>query len=83
MRVSVARHDHQVQCSLAPQKGTPDEEYGLIPKDTSPGTRRCRPRHVYKISFSQFEELTIAAQTAEGKLCGQGYQHARSGLSQR
>ncbi len=31
------------------------------------GTTGGRPRDVYKISFNQFEELMIAAQTAEGK----------------
>ena len=31
------------------------------------GTAGGRPRDMYKISFNQFEELMIAAQTAEGK----------------
>ena len=33
----------------------------------NPGSAGGRPRGVYMISFNQFEELMIAAQTTEGK----------------
>ena len=33
----------------------------------NPGSAGGRPRDVYMISFNQFEELMIAAQTSEGK----------------
>jgi len=79
LRVSVARHNNALRLL---KMEFPDEEYVLIPKDKNPGTTRCCARDVCMISFSQFEELMIAAQTAEGKSSGQGYQHTRSGFSQ-
>ena len=44
-----------------------DGEYVFLRKEGNLGTTGGRPRDVYKISFNQFEELMIAAQTAEGK----------------
>ena len=43
------------------------KEGNLLPKEGIKRGRSGPPRDVYKISFNQFEELMIAAQTAEGK----------------
>ena len=45
----------------------PSNEYIVLPKEDNSAPGAGRPRDVYKISFNQFEELMIAAQTVEGK----------------
>ena len=45
----------------------PSNEYIVLPKEENSASGAGRPRDVYKISFNQFEELMISAQTPEGK----------------
>ena len=62
--LGVDRKDNAVRLL---KKELNSDEYVLLHKEGNSTSLGGRPRDVYKISFNQFEELMIAAQTDEGK----------------